>query len=223
MVAGTVALMLSVNPQLTNQQVINILKSTARAFPTVSDTVPNPATCHAPSATVEQDECICTTSTCGAGMLDAGAAVTLAAQTTSGSGATNYTWPTAAITSTATTVVAGSSITLDGSTSQPGSSGAAVTYKWSIPDGDTFITLGGATSSTVVVTGASVGTGKVQLSVTDPTSGLSTNTTVNVSVTAAPTTTGGGGGGGGAANPAWLAALAIAGLLLGSGARRARK
>jgi hypothetical protein len=40
-------------------------------------------------------------------------------------------------------------------------------------------------------------------------------------VTAA-TSTGGGGGGGGAANPAWLAALALAGLLLGPRARRTR-
>lgn len=223
MVAGTVALMLSTAPNLSNAQVIDILKSTARPFPTVSDTSPQPPHCTAPSASVTQDECICTTATCGAGMLDAGAAVT-AAQALSTGAATNYTWPTAVVSQTSPSVTIGQAFTLDGSTSQPGSSGVAVTYKWSVPDGDTFITLGGSTSSTVVVTGASVGTGKVQLSVTDPTSGISTNTTVNVSVTAAPTTTGGGGGGGGgAANPAWLAALAVAGLLLGSRARRARK
>ena len=220
MVAGTVALMLSAAPNLTNAQVINILKSTARAFPTTSDTVPNPATCHAPSATVGQDECICTTSTCGAGMLDAGAAVTAAAATTtSAAAATNYSWPTAVVTSTATTVAAGSSITLDGSTSLPGSSGAAVKYRWSVQDADTHITLGSSTSATVTVTGASAGTGLVQLSVTDPTSGLVNNSIQSVTVTAASSS---GGGGGGAANPAWLAALAIAGLLLGSRARGKR-
>ncbi len=217
MVAGTVALMLSANANLTNQQVIDILRSTARPFPTTSDTSPQPPVCTTPSATLVQDECICTTSTCGAGMLDAGAAVAAAAALSGAASATTSTWPTAVVTSTTTNVTAGSSITLDGSGSTPGSSGAAVTYKWSIPDGDSAITLGSSTGSTVSVTGASAGTGQVQLSVTDPTSGLVNNTIVSVTVAAAPS-----GGGGGAANPAWLVALAIAGLLLGPRARRTR-
>jgi serine protease len=217
MVAGTVALMLSTAPNLTNAQVINILRSTARPFPTVSDTTPQPPVCTAPTGAV-QDECICTTSTCGAGMLDAGAAVTAAAALSTGA-ATTYTWPTAAVSPTSASVVAGSSITLSGSTSVVGSSGAALTYKWSIPDGDTAITLGSASSSSVSVTGVSAGTGEVQLSVTDPTSGLTNSTTLSVTVSAAPAVSSGGGGGG-AANPAWLLALAIAGLLLGPRARR---
>ena len=217
MVAGTVALMLSAAPNLSNAQVIDILKTTARPFPTTSDSGVV-AACHAPT-TAKQDECLCTTSTCGAGMLDAGAAVAKA-QTLSTGAATNYTWPTAVIASTPATVAAGSAITLDGSASLPGSSGAAVTYKWSIPDADTAITLGSTTSPTVSVTGASVGTGQVQLSVTDPTSGLTNSQIVTVSVTARPTSSSGGGGG--AANPAWLAALALAGLLLGPRARGGR-
>ncbi len=217
MVAGTVALMLSAAPNLTNAQVVNILKSTARPFPTVSDTVPNPSTCKAPTGTV-QDECICTTSTCGAGMLDAGAAVTAASALSTGPSA-SYTWPTAVVASATASVVAGSTVTIDGSGSLPGSSGAAVTYKWSIPDGDSFITLGASTGASLVVTGVSAGTGQVQLSVTDPTSGLTNNTTVAVAVSAAPA--GGGGGGGGAASPAWLAALALAGVLLGARRKRA--
>jgi serine protease len=72
------------------------------------------------------------------------------------------------------------------------------------------------------VTGVAAGTGTVRLTVTDPTSGLTNSTTVTVTVTAATSTGGGGGGGGGAANPAWLAALALAGLLLGPRARRTR-
>ena len=213
LVAGTVALMLSAAPNLTNAQVVNILKSTARPFPTVSDTAPQPPGCTAPSATV-QDECICTTSTCGAGMLDAGAAVTAAAALSTGPAVT-YTWPTAVVSSTSVSVAAGSTVTIDGSGSLVGSSGAAVAYQWSIPDADSLITLGASTGSSVVVTGVSAGTGQVQLSVTDPVSGLSNNTTVSVTVTPAVSS------GGGAANPAWLVALAIAGLLLRPRRKRA--
>ncbi len=219
LVAGTVALMLSAAPNLTNAQVVGILKSTARAFPTVSDTTPQPPVCSAPSSAV-QDECLCTTSTCGAGMLDAGAAVTAAAALSTGS-ATTYTWPTAVAAPTSASVAAGGTVTINGSTSLVGSSGAALTYQWSIPDGDSFVSLGAATSSSVVVTGVSAGTGQVQLTVTDPTSGLSNSTTVGVTVTPA-VSSGGGGGGGGAANPAWLAALALAGLLLRPRARGKR-
>lgn len=219
MVAGTVALMFAAQPELTNQQVIDILKSTSRRFPTVSDTTPTPAVCSVPTANgAGQGECLCTTSTCGAGMLDAGAAVTLASTTSP-----SATAPTAVVSPTASSVAVGSTVTLSGAGSGLGSSGAALTFQWTIPDADTHITLGNATGSSVVVAGATAGTGQVQLTVFDSTTGLSNSATVSVTVTAAPASTGGGGGGGGgAANPAWLAALALAGLLLGSRARRKR-
>ncbi len=235
MVAGTVALMLSAAPNLTNAQVISILKSSARPFPTVVDVplttppTPQPPVCTVPVAPVtdssgnvitpgspKQDECICTTSTCGAGMLDAGAAVTAAHALNPGAAAVTYTAPTAIASPTSATVIVGSNATLSGAGSMNGSSGAALSYQWSIPDNDTFISLGATTGSTVVVTGASVGTGTVKLTVVDPTSGLSNSTTVSITVTAAPS----GGGGGGAANPAWLLALAVAGLLLRPRVRR---
>ena len=222
LVAGTVSLMLAAAPNLTNQQVINILKATARPFPTVSDTVPTPAVCTVPTATsAEQDECICTTSTCGAGMLDAGKAVTAAAALSTG------TPPTAAISPTAPSVVVGSTVTLDGSGSAAGSAGGALTYQWSIPDSDSAITLGASTGSSVVVTGATAGTGEVELVVSDS-RGIISTAALNVTVTAAQSTSGGSGssssgGGGGAANPAWLLALAIAGLLLGPRSRRGRR
>jgi serine protease len=222
LVSGTVALMLSAAPNLSNAQVISILKSTARAFPTTSDTVPTPAVCTVPTSTsAAQDECICTTSTCGAGMLDAGAAVTAAAALSTG------TAPTAAISPTSASVVAGSTVALSGASSVLGSSGTALTYQWSIPDADAFITLGSTTSASVVVTGVSAGTGEVQLTVTDPSNGRTSSTTVKVTVTAATSTGTGtgsssGGGGGGAANPLWLLALLAAGLLLGPRARRTR-
>jgi serine protease len=218
-VSGTVALMLSAAPNLTNAQVIGILQSTARPFPTVSDTTPQPAVCQAPTST-KQDECICTTTTCGAGMLDAGKAVAAAAALSTG------TAPTAVVAPTSASVVAGSTVTLSGSGSALGSSGAALSYQWSIPDADSFITLDGTSGASVVVTGVSAGTGQVQLTVTDPSNGQASSATVSVTVTAAAVTSsagsGGGGGGGGAAKPAWLLALLAAGLLLGPRGRRSR-
>jgi len=94
LVAGTAALMLSIQPSLTPAQVRGLLQSTARPFPTTGgsngDGTPVPQ-CTAPqpivATQIDQSECYCTTSTCGAGMLDAGAAV-LAAR---GIGAPNYT------------------------------------------------------------------------------------------------------------------------------------
>jgi serine protease len=214
LVSGTVALMLSAAPNLTNAQVVSILKSTATAFPTISDTTPNPAACTVPtSSSAVQDECICTTSTCGAGMLNTGAAVAAAAALAAP--------PTAAITPASPSVTVGSTVSLSGASS----SGVSLSYQWSIPDSDTFISLGSSTASTVVVTGVAAGTAQVQLTVTDI-NGVHASSTVNVTVTAATTTGSGSGstssGGGGAANPAWLVALAFAGLLLRPRARRPR-
>lgn len=65
-VSGAVSLMLSVNPTLTRTQITGILQSTARAFPAGST---------------------CTTSLCGAGILDVNAAVRTAAAMPGGSSA----------------------------------------------------------------------------------------------------------------------------------------
>ena len=94
LVSGVVALMLSLQPALTPAQVKSKLQATARPFPTTGGTISiatttvsptalspvalqakEPLQCTAPSTT-EQAECYCTTDTCGAGMLDAFAAVT---------------------------------------------------------------------------------------------------------------------------------------------------
>ncbi len=70
LVSGAIALMLSVNPNLTPADVKTILKETARPFPK------NPAlpACTGVQAGVRA-ECNCTTTTCGAGILDVEAAV----------------------------------------------------------------------------------------------------------------------------------------------------
>jgi serine protease len=82
LVSSTAALILSLQPGLKPQQVRVLLQSTARQFPTTSDS-PGVPQCATPQFDVAgnpvaQDECICTIDTCGAGMLSAGAAVTAA-------------------------------------------------------------------------------------------------------------------------------------------------
>jgi serine protease len=83
LVSATIGLMLSVQPALTPRQVRLMLEATARPFPTTSaDATPaSPVLpCTAPQFDssgnpIDQLECLCTIDTCGAGMLDAGAAV----------------------------------------------------------------------------------------------------------------------------------------------------
>lgn len=77
-VAGSVGLMLAVNPALTPDRVKTLLQSSARSFPTVGAQANGTRTCRAPDA-LDQIECYCTTSTCGAGLLDVAGAVAKAA------------------------------------------------------------------------------------------------------------------------------------------------
>ena len=74
MVAGAAALVLAADPSLGSAAAISVLKDSARAFPTTGGDTGSP-TCHAPNGVAQDSECYCTTSTCGAGMLDANAAV----------------------------------------------------------------------------------------------------------------------------------------------------
>ncbi len=72
-VSGVISLMLSVNPNLTGAQVIDVLRTTARAFTSVAGY----GTC-VPGGTNNENNvtpCNCTTAACGAGYVDANAAV----------------------------------------------------------------------------------------------------------------------------------------------------
>jgi serine protease len=79
--------MISRQPALTPGDVLDKLKYTARSFPTSgadngpTDPTPVPQ-CQEPSFGVQQLQCYCTTDLCGAGMLDAGAAVAAATEVT---------------------------------------------------------------------------------------------------------------------------------------------
>jgi serine protease len=178
LVAGTVALMLSANPSLTPAQVTTLLKSSARPFPSSTGV----ATCVAPTSTA-QDECVCTTQTCGAGMLDARAAVSAAA---------GNPLPTAAITPSATTVIAGATVSFDGSASSVPSGRTIASYRWVITSGSTIASFGGSTSdpTATVLTDAASASGQftVQLTVTDDSGATATSSaTVTVNAAAAPT------------------------------------
>lgn len=73
-VSGTVALMLGVNANLTPAQIIDSLRRTATPFPATATNTCVVPTNSTPIATNEA-ECNCTTSTCGAGLTNALAAV----------------------------------------------------------------------------------------------------------------------------------------------------
>ncbi len=173
LVAGTAALMLSANPSLTPAQVKSLIQSSARAFPT-SSSDSSVLQCHAPNGVV-QDECLCTTSTCGAGMLDAGAAVAAAAASAT---------PVAAISASATTTLAGSSVRFDGSASTVPSGRTVASYRWAITSGSAVAAISGVSNAaTLTVATSGVGSFTVSLTVTDS-AGSSSSASATVTVNA---------------------------------------
>ncbi|MFG6432533.1 S8 family serine peptidase [Roseateles sp. LYH14W] len=178
MVAGAAALMLSANPSLKPAQVKSLLQSTARSFPAqpAGSSVP---VCRAPTA-VAQDECHCTTSTCGAGLLDVGAAVAAAANTAT---------PTAGITASATTVVAGTTVALDGSASTAPGTRTITGWQWAITSGAALASFSGASNAaTASLKTIGIGAVTVQLTVTDSLGQQATSTqAITVTAPAAPT------------------------------------
>jgi serine protease len=79
LVAAAAGLMLSVQPGLTPDELAWRLRSSTRPFPPAAPSVP---VCRVPTGFSDawQDECRCTDQTCGAGLLDVGAAVARAAE-----------------------------------------------------------------------------------------------------------------------------------------------
>ena len=154
LVAGTVALMLSVQPSLTPVEVKAALQNSVRAFPSASagsssqsGTVQD---CHAPNGS-DQLECYCTTSTCGAGMLDAASA--LATVTTTMIPKANQT--IGAISFSPTT------LTVDGTTraSATATSGLAVSFSTATPSVCTVSgdTITGITAGTCTIAASQTG------------------------------------------------------------------
>lgn len=170
LVAGTAALMVSANPSLTAAQVASLLKSTVNPFPDVASTGVN--ACTAPTATAQDSECACTTSTCGAGMLNAGAAVKAAAATAAP--------PTASISTTTNALLVGDVLSLDGSASSASGGLSIASYLWQVTAG-TATFSSSTTAATTTLTPTAAGTLTVQLTVTDNL-GRTTSTTKSFSV-----------------------------------------
>ncbi|HEY0953133.1 MAG TPA: S8 family peptidase, partial [Roseateles sp.] len=209
-VSGIVGLMASVRPSLTSTEVTQILKATARPFPTTgggSVADGNPPQCKAPTST-EQLECYCTTTTCGAGMVDASEAVK-AAQALNGG--------TVTITQTpASGLSAGQTLTLTAAASGLVAGRTAASTAWSITSDGGIVGAfaSGAATATATITPTAAGTFTVRADVTDN-QGFVYSQSATITVAAAPvvtppSTSGGGGGGGGSASVAWLAALLLA-------------
>ncbi len=197
LVSGVAALMFAVNGSATPSAITGFLKSTARVFPTTGADSGTPV-CSAPSTVAQDEECYCTTTTCGAGMLDASAAVAAAA---------GAVVPTAVIGAPSATPQAGASITVDGSGSTAGAGETVSSYRWVITSGSTVARISGsAAGSTVTIDALAAGSFTLQLTITDS-AGESDSETRTITVAAAPSS---GGGGGGAMEPAWAAGLLLA-------------
>jgi serine protease len=184
-VASAVALLRAVNDTLTPAQTAHLLKATASPFPTV----PGVRTCLPPSSATppQLEECNCTTSTCGAGMLNTGAAVAAALR------------PLAVVQSRGT-IAPGATIALNGAESFASEGRTIVAYQWSIENvtgaTPTLVNPGHATT-TLQIPGESRFT--LTLTVTDDqgtqdTRSLAMATTSSPTPTPNPVPSSGGGG-----------------------------
>ena len=206
-VSGTVAMMLQARPDLTPGAVAALLKATAMRFP--SSGVPDVnARCQAPG-NFYQDECYCTETTCGAGMLHAAAAVRAAAQD-----------PVAVIQVSPVAPTPYQPIQLSGVPSMGTPDGQPIVgYTWRLLDGGGIVNDTGWAANSSVVTLTPTGTGmfKVRLTVrvSDTVSTSSDQWVVvrvggdNATAAASNGGGGGGGGGGGSVDLALLLALAF--------------
>ena len=211
-VSAVAALMLAANPALAPADIIRRIQRTARSFPAdaLLPTCPTLA-----EGELTQGQCNCTTSTCGAGLLDAAASVREALP------------PVARIVASGT-LVAGNVITLDGggSTAAPGLTVSTWVWQLASSPAGSGAALSRLDSAATSFQATVAGTYVVRLTVTDSL-GASASTQSDVVIEAAPVvivtppaSSGGGGGGGGGA---WgLVDLALL-LALGAFAYRARR
>ncbi len=168
-VSGIVALMRSVNANLTPPQLIARIKSSATAFPQPAGLPVCPATATDPTTMMSTGECACPNngSECGAGMVNALSAVNAALN------------PISVITK-----VSGSITTFDAGASVAACGLTVASYAWSTTGG---VTIQGANNA-AQVTVASAGTaGTLALAVTDSAGHVDNTATVIFAPSGAPT------------------------------------
>ncbi len=194
-VSGVAALMIEANPNLTAVQLTARLQASATPFP-----VPTPApaggVCHVAALTtdstgaytdVQTDECTCTTATCGAGMLNAAAAIARSL------------YPLASMTTSTDTASVGEHITLDGSGSSAAANYTIASYQWT---SDPAVSIADATSDVATIVFPALRPITVTLTVTDSAGRQDTVSKTINSVALSE------GGGGGIVGPAGLLLLA---------------
>lgn len=194
-VSGTAALMLSLNPALNPSDLITRIKQSTRAFPAADDSIPI-----CPEVSNSGDsigQCHCTTSTCGAGLLDAPGAVTAALA------------PTARI-KTLDPLVMGTLIHLDGSDSAAIIGRVITAWRWDLVSAPPGASLTSFDTSATALLSTTAGSYNLTLTVTDN-FGASTTFATALSVASTPPASPASGGGGGGALD-WIALSGLAGL-----------
>jgi serine protease len=200
MVAGVAALMKASMPNLTAGQIIARLQSSALPFPTSSPgSSPKPGNCPLADDSAGSGgsftepatpfECLCTTATCGAGMLNALAAVQAA----------NAAF--VQITPSSTTGLPGQKISLNGTGSTAAKGHTIASYLWTTTPAisDQLINANQAIATLVVPSFRSIG---VTLTITDD---AGTSTSASIEIQSAFDA----GHKSGALQPAWLTPLAL--------------
>ena len=176
-VSGIAALMLSRNANLSTEQMLARLREGAVPFPT---SVPGNlalTACHVPTSTADTQlaECLCTATTCGAGMANAANSVEAADR------------PIAAI-ALPTTVAAGQNATLNAAGSAAACNRTVASYAWVVTQPATNPpAIVGANSASATVVAPSSGSVTLRLTVTDD-QGRADSANVTVSSTQATST-----------------------------------
>jgi len=197
MVSGVAALMLSRDPLMTNEELIERLRLTTRVFPAAD---PALLSCSDPKFVPDDDgnlpndgQCNCTSASCGEGMLDAGQAVRAATNAL-------------AVVYGPSSGTQGQAVSFDGSRSLPAPRQRITSYRWTVDSGPAGGSFSSPSSSTTQFTGAA-GEYTLRLTVTD-----SAGTADSYDFLLAVSSGGGGGGdsgGGGALSPEHLLLLAF--------------
>jgi serine protease len=156
-VSGIAALMLSRNANLSTAQMLARLREGARPFPTSVADAPDIESCHVPlnAQDFQSAQCLCTTSTCGAGMANAAGSVDAAER------------PVVAV-SHPTIVSPGQNVALNASASAAACGRTVAAFTWVAIDPTLNPpSIVGADTSTATVIAPSSGSITVRVTVTD--------------------------------------------------------